>query len=84
MFLHLVLAEASHWDKMPPLLTPGYRCVLPTLPMGAHRLAANPDADLSVDGLARAVVELIQHLGLENVTLVGNDSGGDSRTYLII
>ena len=76
VFLHLVLAEASHWDKMPSLLADRYRCVFPTLPMGAHRLPARRDADLSVDGLARAVVELIQHLKLENVTIVGNDSGG--------
>ncbi|MEM7098863.1 MAG: alpha/beta hydrolase [Pseudomonadota bacterium] len=76
VFLHLVLAEASHWDKMPELLADRYRCVFPTLPMGAHRLPARVDADLSVDGLARAVVDLIHHLDLDAVTLVGNDSGG--------
>ena len=76
VFLHLVLAEASHWDKMPELLADRYRCIFPTLPMGAHKIPANPEADLSVDGLARAVVDLIQHLGLDQVTIVGNDSGG--------
>jgi len=76
VFLHLVLAEASHWDKMPPLLADRFRCILPTLPMGAHRLAADDDADLSPDGLARAVAELLDHLGVNDVTLVGNDSGG--------
>lgn len=76
VFLHLVLAEASHWDKMPPLLAGRLRCILPTLPMGAHRLAAHPDADLSAAGLARAVADLLDHLDVTNVTLVGNDSGG--------
>lgn len=75
VFLHLVLAEASHWDRMPPLL-PGFRCILPTLPMGAHRLPADRDADLSAAGLARAVADLIEDLDLRDVTLVGNDSGG--------
>lgn len=76
VFLHLVLAEASHWDKMPPLLADRFRCILPTLPMGAHRIPANADADLTPAGLARAVAELIEQLDLKDVTLVGNDSGG--------
>ena len=76
VFLHLVLAEASHWDKMPPLLADRFRCIFPTLPMGAHRLAADDDADLSAAGLARAVAELLEHLEVNEVTLVGNDSGG--------
>ncbi|MDJ0788153.1 MAG: alpha/beta hydrolase [Myxococcota bacterium] len=76
VFLHLVLAEASHWDRMPPLLADRYRCIFPTLPMGAHRLPADADADLTPAGLARAVAELIEQLDLKDVTLVGNDSGG--------
>jgi len=76
VFLHLVLAEASHWDKMPPLLADRYRCILPTLPMGAHRVPANDGADLSPNGLARAVAELLEQLDVSDVTLVGNDSGG--------
>ena len=76
VFLHLVLAEASHWDKMPPLLADRFRCILPTLPMGAHRVPADAGADLSPPGLARAVADLLEHLDLTDVTLVGNDSGG--------
>ncbi len=75
VFLHLVLAEASHWDRVLPFMA-GHRCVFPTLPMGAHRLPANHDADLSPAGLARAVADLLEHLDLHDVTLVGNDSGG--------
>lgn len=76
VFLHLVLAEASHWDKMPPLLAEKFRCIFPTLPMGAHTIPANEHADLTPDGLARAIHELLASLNLENVTLVGNNSGG--------
>ncbi len=76
VFLHLVLAEASHWDRMPPLLADRFRCILPTLPMGAHRLPAADGADLSPAGLARAVADLLEHLDVSDVTLVGNDSGG--------
>lgn len=76
VFLHLVLADASHWDRMPPLLSDRFRCIFPTLPMGAHRIPANEGADLSVDGLARAIADLITHLALDDVTIIGNDSGG--------
>ena len=76
VFLHLVLADASHWDTMVPLLAGRFRCIFPTLPMGAHRLRADNDADLSAAGLARAVAELLEHLDVGDVTLVGNDSGG--------
>jgi len=76
LFVHLVLADASHWDRMPPLLADRFRCLLPTLPMGAHRLPARPGADLSVAGLARALAELLEQLDLTDVTVVGNDSGG--------
>lgn len=76
VFVHLVLADASHWDKMVPLLADRFRCILPTLPMGAHRIPADPGADLSVEGLARAVADLMDHLGVDDVTVVGNDSGG--------
>ena len=76
VFLHLILAEASHWDKMPPLLADRFRCIFPTLPMGAHRIPADDNADLSAAGLARAVADLLDHLDVHDVTLVGNDSGG--------
>jgi pimeloyl-ACP methyl ester carboxylesterase len=76
LFVHLVLAEASHWDKMPPLLADRFRCILPTLPMGAHRLPADQHADLSVAGLARALADLLEHLDVRDVTIVGNDTGG--------
>jgi pimeloyl-ACP methyl ester carboxylesterase len=76
VFLHLILADSTHWDTMVPLLSDRFRCIFPTLPMGAHRIPAHADADLSAAGLARAVHELIEHLGASDVTLVGNDSGG--------
>ncbi len=76
VFLHLVLADSTHWDTMVPLLSNRFRCIFPTLPMGAHRIPAHADADLTAAGLARAVHELIEHLGENDVTLVGNDSGG--------
>jgi pimeloyl-ACP methyl ester carboxylesterase len=43
------------------------------MPMGAHRRPMNPDADLSLRGQVRLLVELLERLELERVTLVFND-----------
>lgn len=76
LLVHLVLADATHWDRLVPLLADRYRLIMPTLPLGAHRIPADAGADLSIDGLARALDELLAHLGVDDVTIVGNDSGG--------
>jgi pimeloyl-ACP methyl ester carboxylesterase len=71
-----LMMHASLWDEVIAGLSPGHRCVAPTLPMGAHRHAMRAGADLSPRGLARLVSELLDRLDLNDVTLVGNDTGG--------
>lgn len=63
------------WRKVVPLLA-DYRCILPTLPLGAHRAPMAPDADLSQVGQAHLVADLLEALDLHDVTLVMNDWGG--------
>lgn len=67
--------DHRQWRKVIPLLD-GLRCIAPTLPMGGHRRAMNPDADLSQLGMARLVAELLERLDVSDVTLVLNDWGG--------
>jgi pimeloyl-ACP methyl ester carboxylesterase len=64
------------WRKVTPLLQGAARSIVPDLPLGSHRLAMEADADLSPAGIARLVGDLLAALDLEDVTLVGNDSGG--------
>lgn len=75
VFGHGLPMNETQWRKVVPRLG-GYRCVLPTLPLGGHRLPMNPDADLSQRGVALLLGEFIEELGLEQVTLVLNDWGG--------
>lgn len=42
-----------------------------------------PGADLTPPGVARLIAELIAELDLENVTVVGNDSGGAVSQILV-
>ena len=76
LLLHGLLMDASLWGDVVAQLSPDHRCVVPTLPLGAHRHAMAADADLSLQGVARLVGELIDRLDLRDVTLVGVDTGG--------
>jgi pimeloyl-ACP methyl ester carboxylesterase len=71
-----LLMDATLWTGVVAELAVDHRCIAPTLPMGAHRHAMDPAADLSPRGLARIVSELLERLDLDDVTLVGNDTGG--------
>ncbi|MEV0068533.1 alpha/beta hydrolase [Amycolatopsis sp. NPDC050768] len=75
VFTHGFPMNETQWRKVVPLLA-GYRCVLPTLPLGAHRKPMRRDADLSQRGQALLLGEFLERLGLADVTLVLNDWGG--------
>jgi pimeloyl-ACP methyl ester carboxylesterase len=70
---HGLLMTASLWDEVVEELGPGFRCVRPTLPLGAHRRPMRADADLSLPGQVRLLAEFLDRLELEEVTLVFND-----------
>jgi pimeloyl-ACP methyl ester carboxylesterase len=76
VLLHGLMMDASLWDGPIADLAADHRCIAPTLPLGEHRHAMRPGADLSLPGIARLAAELIDRLGLQDVTLVGNDTGG--------
>jgi pimeloyl-ACP methyl ester carboxylesterase len=76
VLLHGLMMDASLWDETIAELASDHRCVAPTLPLGAHRHGMRADADLSLPGVARLVVEFLDRLDLRDVVLVGNDTGG--------
>ena len=76
VFVHGLLVDGTLWRKVTPLLEGEFRCVVPDLPLGSHRVPMSPDADLSPAGVARIVADFIAALDLEDVTLIGNDTGG--------
>ncbi|MEU0254584.1 alpha/beta hydrolase [Streptomyces sp. NPDC006184] len=76
VLLHGMMMDATLWDTTVADLAADHRCLVPTLPLGAHRHPMRPDADLSLPGVARLVTEFIDRLGLGGATVVGNDTGG--------
>ena len=76
VLLHGLMMDASLWTETMTGLSADYRCIAPTLPLGAHRVAVRPGADLSLPAIARLIAEFLDRLDLRDVTLVGNDTGG--------
>lgn len=76
VFLHGLLVNGQLWRDVASALEGQFRCILPDLPLGSHVQPMNPDADLTPPGIARLVADFLTALNLDNVTLVGNDTGG--------
>jgi pimeloyl-ACP methyl ester carboxylesterase len=77
LFVHGVLVNADIWRNVIWDVADVRRCIAPDLP--AHGATPVPDsrtADLSLNGLAAMLDELCERLGLAQVDLVGNDTGG--------
>ena len=76
VLVHGLLADGQLWREVAPRLARDFRVITPDWPLGSHQLPLQPGADLSPPGLARIIADFISELELEEVTLVGNDTGG--------
>jgi pimeloyl-ACP methyl ester carboxylesterase len=76
VFVHGFLANANLWRKVIPKLAAHFRCLAVDWPLGSHFLPLRSDADLSPPGVSALIVDFIERLDLDDVTLLGNDSGG--------
>jgi pimeloyl-ACP methyl ester carboxylesterase len=76
VFVHGYLVDGRLWDGVVDRLSDRFRCLAPDWPMGAQQVPMNPEADLSPPGIAQLIADFLGELELEDVTIVGNDSGG--------
>lgn len=76
VFVHGLFVNGAHWRRVVPELSDSFRCIAPDLPLGAHRIAMDADADLSPPGVTRLLVDLLDALDVDHATFVGNDTGG--------
>jgi pimeloyl-ACP methyl ester carboxylesterase len=71
-----LVMDYRQWELVVPELAGEFRCITVTLPMGAHRQAMKPDADLSMIGMCRILTEVLERLDLRDVVLCFNDWSG--------
>jgi pimeloyl-ACP methyl ester carboxylesterase len=76
VFVHGIVANADVWRAIVPELACRFRCITPDWPLGGHVLAMRPGTDFSLFGLADIVDRTMAALDLDQVVLVGNDTGG--------
>lgn len=63
------------WDPVVEILRHDFRCVVPTLPLGAHVEPMAREADLSLRGLVDILDDFLELLDLRGVTFVECDTG---------
>jgi pimeloyl-ACP methyl ester carboxylesterase len=83
VFVHGYLVDGRLWDGVVDRLSDRYRCFAPDWPIGSQQIAMKPDADLSPYGIAALIDGFLEALDLEDVTIVGNDSGGAMSQVLV-
>lgn len=77
VFIHGLLTNSLLWRHViATVASEQRRCIAVDLPGHGHTPMADEHADVSLSGLARRIIELIDHLGLDRFDLVADDTGG--------
>jgi pimeloyl-ACP methyl ester carboxylesterase len=83
VFVHGYLVDGRLWDGVVDRLSASHRCFAPDWPTGAQQIPMRPDADLTPYGFADLISSFLEALELNDVTIVGNDSGGALSQVLV-
>lgn len=77
VFIHGYAMGSSLWRPLADRLAKrGMSCLAPTWPLGAHIEPMREDVELTMERIAALVGEMLDVLGLNDVLLVGADTGG--------
>jgi pimeloyl-ACP methyl ester carboxylesterase len=77
VFVHGYLMGGDLWAVLAEKLAArGLRAIMPTWPLGAHPEPMSPGADVSPRGVAAVIAAFLEALELDDVVLIGNDTGG--------
>lgn len=77
LFVHGILVNGELWGEVAEgLARRGFRCIVPTWPLGSHTIPVHDATALSLPGVAQIINDALAALDLSDVTLVGCDTGG--------
>ena len=74
LFIHGILGSQRQWSHLVDKVDDDHRVVVPDL--FGHGDSAKPTGDYSLGSHAATLRDLLDHLGIERVTLVGHSLGG--------
>lgn len=82
LFIHGIGASVTNWAPNIEYFKRGYRVIALDLPgFGKSDFADN---DCTVEHFCRAILGLLEHLGVENVSVIGNSLGGLIALYMTL
>lgn len=76
VFVHGLLMNGELWRDVIPLLAKDFRVIAPDWPLGSQELPLEEPADMSPPALSKLIADFLGALDLQDVTLVGCDTGG--------
>jgi pimeloyl-ACP methyl ester carboxylesterase len=76
VLVHGLLTDGELWREVAPKLAEEFRVIVPDWPLGSHKIPLEANSDLSPLGVAKTISDFLDALELQDVTLVGNDTGG--------
>jgi pimeloyl-ACP methyl ester carboxylesterase len=76
VFVHGLLVNGDLWRKVVPLLAAEFRCITPDWPLGSHEVPLDEGVRLTTRRAAGIIRRFLDVLNLEDVTLIGNNTGG--------
>jgi pimeloyl-ACP methyl ester carboxylesterase len=76
VFVHGFLVNSLLWADVADELAKDYRVIAPDWPLGSHAVPLAPGGDRGPLAVAKMIADFLAALELEQVTLVGNDTGG--------
>ena len=84
LFVHGILVDHRLWlEVAEELARNGFRCILADWPLGSHTVPVDAGVELTPDGVAEMINEFMVAHDLNDVTLVGNDTGGGLCQLLV-
>ncbi len=83
LFLHGFLGSSADWEDTISALDDVFYCVAPDLPGHGASLGLRPE-DYTIEGTARAMLDLLAELDIERAALAGYSMGGRLALYLAL
>jgi 2-succinyl-6-hydroxy-2,4-cyclohexadiene-1-carboxylate synthase len=83
LFLHGFMGSSEDWREVTTALDNRFRCLVVDLPGHGASLGLSPE-DYTFEGASRALLRLLDELGVGRPTIVGYSMGGRLALYLVL
>lgn len=83
VFVHGAAVNGDLWRSVAPGFADRHRIITIDMPPGGHAIPLRDGVDMSLFGLADILASFLDALGLEDATIIANDTGGAITQALV-